>query len=95
MKKPNSIDPLVERLIPLKEVPRLLPRRNGRNVHYQTVWRWTNRGVRGVVLETVRLGHIRYTSQEALQRFASRYSPAMPVGDYHDRLERDLSRTGF
>jgi hypothetical protein len=37
-------------------------------VHVATVWRWQQRGVK---LETYVMGHIRYTSAEALERFAA------------------------
>lgn len=36
-----------------------------------TVWRWALKGCKGVKLETFVLGHIRYTSAEALERFAA------------------------
>jgi hypothetical protein len=35
-----------------------------------TTWRWSRRGVRGIRLETVVIGGTRYTSLEALSRFA-------------------------
>ena len=35
-----------------------------------TLWRWHTRGVRGVKLETVVLGGRRWTSREAISRFA-------------------------
>lgn len=65
-------------LVPLREVPDLLPRRRGRKVHHSTVYRWAARGVRGVRLETTCLGGVLYTSQEALERFASRLSQTEP-----------------
>ncbi|HSS63746.1 MAG TPA: DUF1580 domain-containing protein, partial [Gammaproteobacteria bacterium] len=54
-----------------RDVPRHLPaRRNGRRLHISAVYRWMSRGVRGIILESVRLGGTAYTSCEALQRFA-------------------------
>jgi len=44
--------------------------------HISTVWRWIQRGVRGVKLETVLIGGRRYTSNEALERFVSRTTAA-------------------
>ena len=82
-----------ETLVALKEVPDQLPRRKGRKTHYQTVWRWAKKGSRGAVLETIRIGHIRYTSQEALQRFFTTHSPNLQVGAYQDGLERDLEQS--
>ena len=59
----------------LREAARALPlRRNGKSLHISTLCRWAKRGVRGVVLETLRIGGTRYTSLEALQRFFERQS---------------------
>jgi hypothetical protein len=46
------------------------PGRLGRPTHAATVYRWISRGLRGVRLESIRLGGTLYTSREALQRFA-------------------------
>ena len=60
-----------EHLVALHDVPKLLPARaNGKRVHISAVYRWVQRGVRGVHLEIVRVGGTSYTSREALQRFA-------------------------
>lgn len=40
--------------------------------HVSTIWRWINRGIRGVKLETVMVGGRRFTSREALERFHQR-----------------------
>lgn len=67
------IDLAAEHLIPLRDVPRCLPPRpNGKRVHISAVYRWTLRGIKGVILETIRVGGTRYTSQEAIQRFSER-----------------------
>ena len=81
-----------ENIIPLKEVPHYLPARGGRKVHYQTVWRWAKKGARGSVLETIRLGHVRFTSHEALKRFLKSQSPTMELGEYQDGVNDDLAR---
>jgi hypothetical protein len=61
-----------EQLVPLHEVPRLLPTRgNGKRIHISAVYRWAQRGVRGTRLEVIRVGGTTYTSREALQRFAA------------------------
>ena len=60
---------LSEQPIPFSEVPSLLPRRNGKKVHYMTVHRWAKRGARGRVLESTLIGGVRYTSLAALNRF--------------------------
>lgn len=64
------IDPLAETTIPLAEAARRLPRlRAGRPVSPATLWRWASHGLRGVRLETVRVGGTTCTSTEALSRF--------------------------
>ena len=69
------IDISQETLLPIREVPRHLPPRpNGKRVHISAVYRWTQRGIRGAVLEAIRIGGSTYTSTEALQRFAERLS---------------------
>jgi hypothetical protein len=66
----------VEQLVALGEVPQVLPRRGqGKRLHVSSVYRWVTRGVRGILLETLRVGGSTYTSLEALQRFAERLSP--------------------
>ena len=69
-----SIEIRSEQLIPLQQLPSALPRNptTGRKVHMATIWRWVQRGCRGVRLETVLVGGVRYTSEEALQRFVER-----------------------
>jgi hypothetical protein len=64
-----------ENLIPIRDVPRQIPpRRSGRRVHVSAVYRWMSRGVRGVRLESIKIGGTTYTSTEAIQRFAERLS---------------------
>ncbi len=41
-----------------------------------TVNRWGDKGVRGVRLETILIGGLRYTSKEALRRFFERITAA-------------------
>ena len=61
-----------EHLVALHDVPKLLPvRTNGKCIHISAVYRWVQRGVRGIHLEVVRVGGTSYTSREALQRFAT------------------------
>lgn len=58
-------------LVPLSQVPKLLPvRASGKPVHISAVYRWVQRGVRGTRLETLKVGGTTYTTLEALQRFA-------------------------
>jgi hypothetical protein len=82
------IDVTNEQLLPIRDVSRQLPARpNGKRLHVSVIYRWTMRGIRGIVLESVRIGGTRYTSREALQRFADRLSnpstdrtPTLPSG---------------
>ncbi len=74
------IDLATENLIPLREVPRHLPPRpNGKRLHISAVYRWTLRGIKGVVLESIRIGGTTYTSQEAIQRSSERLTKPLPV----------------
>ena len=74
------IDISQERLIALRDAPRNLPARpNGKRVHISACYRWISRGVRGVCLESIRIGGTTYTSLEALQRFADHLgTPSSP-----------------
>jgi hypothetical protein len=60
-----------EDLISLKDVPKHLPKRNGKRMHYSTVFRWATKGARGRRLESILIGGMRYTSRAALSRFTS------------------------
>tara|TARA_R110001592_G_scaffold353763_1_gene652906 strand:+ start:423 stop:674 length:252 start_codon:yes stop_codon:yes gene_type:complete len=71
--KPEAANPLkllTEDVIQFKEVPALLQKR----VHVSTAWRWANRGVNGIKLETVNVGGKRLTSVQAVTRFLKRTS---------------------
>lgn len=61
-----------EQLLSLSDASRALPPIDGKRPHVSTIWRWCKRGIRGVRLEYVRLGHRICTSKEALGRFAQR-----------------------
>ena len=64
------IDVASETLVPLRQVPKLLPPRpNGKRIHISAVYRWIQRGIKGTRLEAVRIGGTTYTSLEAIQRF--------------------------
>lgn len=71
------IDLKTETLIPLREVPQVLPPRpTGKRVHISACYRWMSRGVRGGRLEVIRIGGSTYTSQDALQWFGERRAAA-------------------
>jgi len=73
-----------ETLLPLTEAA-LLVRKD-----LSTLYRWTRRGFRGVILETVQAGGTRSTTREALQRFFERLTvrehipaPSRPRTEQH------------
>lgn len=69
------IDTTRENLVPLRCVPGRLPKRpSGKRIHISAIYRWTDSGIRGVVLESIRIGGVTFTSLEAIQRFAERLS---------------------
>lgn len=56
-----------ETLLTLQQARSEFP--GGRDKGIATVFRWADKGVRGVRLETLRVGRTRYTSREAIDRF--------------------------
>ncbi len=58
-------DFLAEHRLTLTELARI------EKVNVCTVWRWAQRGCRGVVLETFSIGGRRYTTNEAFRRFVA------------------------
>jgi Protein of unknown function (DUF1580) len=72
-----AIDVSSEQLVSLAQVSKLrfIPhRRGGKRLHISTVFRWAQKGLRGIQLETLQFGGTRVTSVEALQRFFDRLS---------------------
>ena len=67
-------------LIALSDAPHHLPKRQGRKVHYSTIFRWATKGVGGRVLPSVKIGGIRYTTIEALAAFVDHSALALPSG---------------
>lgn len=96
------IDLNTETVLSLADAAKVLPkRRAGKPTHVATVYRWAQRGCRGVVLETIRVGCTRCTSREALQRFCEaltrgdgrrRSSTAKQRKQRADRAERELAK---
>ena len=65
------LDVAHEALLTLRQAAARIPGRAARrSIHVSAVYRWAQRGVRGVVLETAPIGGTLYTSVEALQRFS-------------------------
>ena len=66
-----SIDLKTEELLSLAEAARRLPKRgNGKAIHVAAIYRWSTTGYAGVILETIQICGQKFTSTEALQRFA-------------------------
>lgn len=61
-----SIDYELETIITLGEACKAFP---PTGVSTATMARWIQRGIKGVKLETIVIGHRRLTSREAIQRF--------------------------
>ena len=51
-----------ETIIPVSRVPHHVPKNadSGNRIHSSTVWRWIQRGVRGIKLESCLVGGKRY-----------------------------------
>jgi len=71
----SSVNVLSESVIPMTEVQALLPW----PMSLSTVKFWAKVGVKGVKLETARLGGRRLTSKEAVQRFLMRINDPQPA----------------
>jgi Protein of unknown function (DUF1580) len=68
----------------IRQIPALQVGRLGRPTHPSTLARWASRGLRGIRLETIKVGGRTCSSSEALQRFfaalteAGQDSPTVP-----------------
>ena len=82
------IDLQNERPRSITEAAKRLPNRPS----VRTLFRWSKKGVNGIVLETVKLGHHRYTSDEALQRFFERITNSTAGTKASPRMTRDRER---
>lgn len=71
-----------EEVFALRHAAKYIPsgRLEGKAAHHSTLYRWASTGIGGVVLETVMIGGIRFTSKAALMRFIERRNGgAVPV----------------
>ncbi len=96
-----SIELSQETVVTLSQATRLVPILRGRNqICPATVYRWASRGVRGIKLETIRVGGTLCTSVEAIQRFCDRLTnvssdPAIErLTTACQRAERHLNQHG-
>lgn len=90
-----------EQILTLKEAAKTLPQLcRGQSVHRSTLYRWINRGVRGIRLEALKVGRTLVTSREAVQRFAERLVGAelpecQSTSDRAIAAEQELERRGL
>jgi hypothetical protein len=56
-------------LTPLRQLPEILPRHNGKRISFSTVFRWTQKGCAGRKLATIAIGGRLYVSEESLRAF--------------------------
>lgn len=85
------IDPDTETIITLGEACRLVP---PRGISTACMARWIVTGVRGAVLETIRIGGRRLTSREALSRFfAAQNAPDSPAPAFTPSQRRRQAET--
>jgi Protein of unknown function (DUF1580) len=97
------IDPLSDEILTFSQAARRLPRlRNDRPVSPATIWRWATVGLRGVKLETTKVGSVNCTSIEALRRFLDHLNgqpkpsaPAKQRNDSEADVEQKLSKRGY
>ena len=99
------IDPNTEELLSLPVAAKSLPaRRAGKKPHVSCLYRWTTRGCKGIVLESLQCGGTRVTSKEALARFFERLTYPDSESARHtparrrraaEHAERELEREGL
>lgn len=82
-----SIDIHSDSLLTISQAAKSLPMRP----NVSTVWRWVQRGVRGVKLDTVLVGGRRYTSKEALQSFIEQSTAAADAPPVRTSRQREAS----
>lgn len=90
----DTFDPACEtpiRLATATKLPEL--QRDGRSLDVSTIFRWAQRGVRGVKLETVTIGGAKCTSREAVRRFIEQLSGReLPRSGNEQRAAAALAR---
>lgn len=65
-----------DRLLSLSEAAKVIPAVEGRKPHASTLWRWMRKGLKGIKLDFVRVGHRICTTPEAIARFMERLAEA-------------------
>lgn len=82
------ISTATEDLIPFNRVPQHLQKTFGHKVHIASVYRWVNRGLGGVRLETIKVGSKRFTSAQALDRLFNGATERKP--EHSEAVTADL-----
>jgi hypothetical protein len=92
------IDKSKEELMSMSKAANWLSK-HGRRVSFKTVYRWTTKGMAGVILESVQHFGRKYTSREALQRFFEAVELAREEAKRRrtpsDEIERRLDDLGL
>jgi hypothetical protein len=82
---------LDEETAPLGKGSKWLPNRRGdRPVHASCLFRWAKYGLRGVKLETIRIGGTLCTSRQALERFFRRLAELDGEADIPAERQREI-----
>ena len=68
----------------LLPVPLAVERETGTRPNPSTCWRWSTKGIKGVVLETWMLGGRRVTNRTSVRRFIERRSLSTVSSDHPD-----------
>jgi hypothetical protein len=87
---PSASHVLDSQPVSLADACNLLPRRNGKKIHYSTIYRWTTKGARGKKLESMLIGGVLYTTVEALRRFLAKAPAQRTSTDNSDELRKHL-----
>ena len=99
-----AVNLLDETTLTLLDAAKSLPAlRSGKRVHVATLYRWATYGVRGVRLESQKVGGTVVTSLEAIRRFSERVTaaarPASPPAPAAARraasVDAELDRHGL
>ncbi len=97
------IDPFDPELLSLADAAASLPSlKDGQPIHVTTLWRWARYGLRGIKLETTKIGGRVFTNRRALQVFFADVAkasslrssrPQQQLDEKHeDAIEAELQR---